>query len=401
MIHVAYRLWGGDGFYAKMCGASMLSMFENTKEKVTVHIMHNERLTPDNRGKLCYIARQYNQHVEFHNVEEIAGATLRKFEAVHPIKSGVNVSWYPLITHEVFPNLDKLIFLGTDTIINLDIAELWAYDLGEYGFGAVSEYLYKGNASVNPICRDGYVKHENYFNADVLLLKPKFSRENFERIVEACKFVHDSKYVFLEQDVLNYLFSEKYLHLPREFNAVMYILYSRPEGIGKSIYHYAVRKPSLDTNHIYNKLYLEYFLKTPWATVDMFGNMDKAFRRQYEHLKAQFLHYTNLLSGRERLFLIDKSMTEKMHKLFAIRDDETIIDASDSATMEKFFKTLDELRDKKLIYLLSNNFKPIENKLHERDFLGGRDYVNAFIFLSEKDGGKFVVYDPKAIVREM
>ena len=401
MIHVAYRLWGGDSFFAKMLGTSMLSMFENTKEKVTIHIMHNDRLTPDNRDKFCYIAGQYNQRVEFHNVEEIAGATLRKFEAVHPIKSGVNVSWYPLITHEVFPNLDKLIFLGTDTIINLDIAELWAYDLGEYGFGAVSEYLYKGNASVNPICRDGYVKHENYFNADVLLLKPKFSRENFERIVEACKFVHDSKYVFLEQDVLNYLFSEKYLHLPREFNAVMYILYSRPEGIGKSIYHYAVRKPSLDTNHIYNKLYLEYFLKTPWATVDMFGNMDKAFRRQYEHLKAQFLHYTNLLSGRERLFLIDKSMTEKMHKLFAIRDDETIIDASDSATMEKFFKTLDELRDKKLIYLLSNNFKPIENKLHERDFLGGRDYVNAFIFLSEKDGGKFVVYDPKAIVREM
>ncbi|MBQ7475933.1 MAG: hypothetical protein IJT06_00890, partial [Selenomonadaceae bacterium] len=46
MIHVAYRLWGGDGFFAKMCGVSMLSMFENTKEKITVHIMHNERLTP-------------------------------------------------------------------------------------------------------------------------------------------------------------------------------------------------------------------------------------------------------------------------------------------------------------------------------------------------------------------
>ncbi|MBR4152128.1 MAG: hypothetical protein IKT98_04145 [Selenomonadaceae bacterium] len=46
MIHVAYRLWGGDGFYAKTCGTSMLSMFENTREKVTVHIMHNDRLTP-------------------------------------------------------------------------------------------------------------------------------------------------------------------------------------------------------------------------------------------------------------------------------------------------------------------------------------------------------------------
>ncbi len=129
MIHAAYRLWGGDGFYAKMLGTSMVSMFENTKEKVTVHIMHNDRLTPDNRGKFCYIAGQYNQQVEFHNVEEIAGATLRKFEAAYPNPSGINVAWYPLIIHEVFPDLDKIIFLGADTIFNLDVAELWDYDL--------------------------------------------------------------------------------------------------------------------------------------------------------------------------------------------------------------------------------------------------------------------------------
>ena len=131
MIHVAYRLWGGDGFFAKMCGVSMLSMFENTKEKITVHIMHNERLTPDNRGKFCYIAGQYGQKVEFHNVEEIAGATLRKFEEAYPVNTGINASWYPLIVHEVFPNLDKIIFLGADTVFNLDVAELWYYNLDE------------------------------------------------------------------------------------------------------------------------------------------------------------------------------------------------------------------------------------------------------------------------------
>ena len=138
MIHVAYRLWGGDGFFAKMCGTSMLSMFENTKEKVTVHIMHNDRLTPDNRGKFCYIAGQYGQQVEFHNVEEIAGASLRKFDEVHPSRSGINVAWYPLVVHEVFPELDKIICLGADTVVNLDIGELWAYNLNyTNGGGAV------------------------------------------------------------------------------------------------------------------------------------------------------------------------------------------------------------------------------------------------------------------------
>ena len=406
MIHVAYRLWGGDGFYAKMCGTSMLSMFENTKEKVTVHIMHNDRLTPDNRGKFCYIAGQYNQQVEFHNVEEIAGATLRKFEAAHPLE-GSNytiASWYPLIVHEVFPNLDKLILLGADTIINLDIAELWAYDLGEYGFGAVPEILNALiQARIVKLIPDGYVRHEDYFNADVLLVKPKFFQENFEQILEACKFIYDKQYRFLEQDALNYFSSGEYFHLPQKFNAMI----GRPIRVcvSNTICHYtggsSGAKPSINTDSIYNKLYLEYFLKTPWATADMFGNMDKAFRKQYDRLKGEFLRYTNLLSCRERLFLIDKSMMGKMRTIFVIRDDETIIDASDSVAMDKFFETLDELRDKKLIYLLSNNFKPVVDKLHKRDFLGGRDYVNAFIFLSEKDGGKWLVYDSRAVVREM
>lgn len=405
MIHVAYRLGGGDGFYAKMLGTSMLSMFENTKEKVTVHIMHNDSLTPDNRGKFYYIAGQYNQKIEFHHAEKIAAESLKRIEEVYPtddrVKRYTLSIWYSFIIHEIFPNQDKIIFLGTDTIINLDISELWEYDLGEYGLGAVSEYLFKGNSSINPISKDGYVNHEDYFNADVLIINPKFFKENFERILECCKFIHDKNYPFVDQDTLNYFSSGNYLHLPKKFNAVMFVLYGKPEGIGKAIYHYAAHKPDLNADHIYNKLYLEYFLKTPWATADMFGNIDKFFRRQYDRLKGEFLRYTNLLYGRERLFLIDKSMTEKMRKIFAIRDDETIIDASDSVAMDKFFETLDELRDKKLIYLLSNNFNPVEDKLRKRDFLGGRDYVNAFIFLSEKDGGRWLVYDSRAVVREM
>ncbi len=152
MIHVAYRLWGGDGFFAKMLGTSMLSMFENTKEEVTIHVMHNDRLTPNNRDKLCYIAGQYNQRVQFHNVEKIAGAALRKFEEVHPTSDGeINPSaaWYPLIVHEVFPNLDKLIFLGADTIFNLDVGELWEYDLDKKRGGVRSRCrsrVYKQNS---------------------------------------------------------------------------------------------------------------------------------------------------------------------------------------------------------------------------------------------------------------
>ena len=403
MIHVAYRLGGGDGFYAKMLGTSMLSMFENTKEKITVHVMHNDTLTLDNRGKFCYIAGQYNQKIEFHHAEEIAAESLRKIREACPTISQrfSNSVWYLFVVHEIFPNLDKLIIIGADTIINLDINELWQYDLSNEscGIAATPEFFNGTSKNALKLVLDGYVRHEDYINSDVLLLKPKFIMENFERLLEGCRFIFQ-KYPYLDQDVLNYLFSKDILKLPRKFNAMIMRIRKNP-SVGKEIYHFAGPKPDLNTDDVYNKLYLEYFLKTPWATADMFGNIDKAFRRQYDRLKTEFLRYTNLLYNRERLFLIDKNMTDKMRKIFAIRDDETIIDASDSAAMEKFFETLDELKGKKLIYLLSNNFKPVEDRLHKRDFLGGRDYVNALIFLSEKDGGRWLVYDPKAVVREM
>lgn len=392
----------------KMLGVSMLSMFENTKEKVTVHIMHNDTLTPDNRDKFCYIAGQYNQQIEFHNVEEIAADSFEKFKEVYPgsdrLEKYTNSVWYEFVAYEVFPHLDKLIFLGTDTVINLDIGELWAYDLGEYGFGAVPESLFsnkdrvsaKDNDKLNPSLRLGRVKHENYLNADVLLIRPKFFMENFERILEACKFVYEKKYKFLDQDVLNYLFSESYLKLPRRFNALVYMLRRRNEfTIGKEIYHFAVIKPYLDTDDVYNKLFFEYFLKTPFANADMFRNLDKDFSRQYERLKVAFLHYTNLLAHRERVFLMDENEIEKMRKIFAIEDDELIVDSTDATATKEFFETSDELKGKNFIYIRSKDYRSIELELRKRNFVRGEDFIDASNFLSIKDGGNWLIYNSR------
>ena len=399
-----WRIDWGDGFYAKMLGVSMLSMFENTKEKITVHVMHNDTLTPDNRGKFCYIAGQYNQRIEFHNVEEIASELLKKITEVHGSSERyTNAVWYNLLSYEVFPNYDKIISLGTDTVINLDIGELWAYDPGEHGFGAVQECLSKGNLDVLPICKDGYVKHEDYFNEDLLLIRPKFFLENFERILEGCRFIHEKNYKLFNQDVLNYLFSETYLKLPGKFNVMTYLRYRHHKfAISKEIYHFAGPKPDLNTDNTFNKLYMEYFLKTPYATAEMFGNLDKVFRRQYDRLKVEFLRYTNLLARRERVFLIDnKDNTEKMHKIFAIKNDELIVDASDPVAMKHFFETLNELKGKKLIYVFFNYYMPIRQKLLERNLVEGEDFADAKAFLMEKDGGRWLIYDPRVVARAM
>ena len=408
MIHVAYRLWGGDGFFAKMLGTSMLSMFENTKEKVTIHIMHNDRLTPDNRGKFCYIAGQYNQQVEFHNVEEIAGATLRKFEAAYPIPSGINVAWYPLIVHEVFPTLDKLIFLGADTVFySTDISELWNIELNEnFPFGAVAEFTKWGEAEGARLCYDGLVKHEDYFNADVFLLAPNFFKENFELVLEGCKLMYRKGYTLAEQDVLNYLFSKKYQKLPGKFNLV--INWERKKGkrplrLEKAIYHYAggdVTKPSFNIDDIYNRLYFEYFLKTPWATVDMFGNLNRAlektFSDYFNRTKENFLRLANVLSERRRAFFIDENLLEGAKKIFEIKDNELIMDLSTSPEM--LIQKLNEAKGEIILFVLTKNYRRVGNFLLNQKFIEGTDFINGFMLLSERHGFKFY-FDSKPIVQ--
>ena len=411
MIHAAYRLWGGDGFYAKMLGTSMLSMFENTKEKVTIHIMHNERLTPDNRDKFCYIADQYNQQVKFHNVEEISGSTLRKFEAAYPIPSGVNASWYPLIIHEVFPHLDKIIFLGADILFNLDVAELWAYDLNDCGFAAVPDQIILPKEATRklwapiPLVEDNSVRYEDYFCADLMVMNPEFFRENFERILDACKFMHDNNYPFFEQDTLNYLFSSKYKKLPIKFNtsALYYRYLSSLRGylrVEKAIYHFSGKSVDFNVDDALNRIYLNYFLKTPWATADMFGNLNKAMKKTFGQIlndsRNMMLNVTNLLSERRRAFLVDESFIEEAKQIFAIKPNEPVISLSTDA--KNFLQKLNDSKGEILLFVLSDDYWKIRLFLISKNFVEGTDFVNGALFLSERHGVKFNL-DTKEIVQ--
>ena len=394
MVHVAYRLWGGEGFYAKMCGTSMMTMFENTKEPVTVHIMHNERLTPENREKFCQIAAQFNQQVDFRNVEEIAGDTLKKFAEAYPLPSPTNASWYPLIAHEVFPDLDKIILFGADLIFNrLDIAELWNIELNpEFPFAAVPEFTKWGEAYGAKICYDGLVEHLDYFNADVFMAKPEFFRDHFDEILWGCKLCHKAGYILWEQDILNFLFSTRYQKLPSKFNFVINWerqLGKKPLQLEEAIYHYAgsrIVKPSFDTTDIYNKLYLECFMRTPWATVEIFGNIQKALDKIWDEQKMRLLHLTNLMKVRERAFFVHNYNFEAAKKIFAIKEDEMIIDAVAPDSVTTLLKALKEFRGQKIFYILIEDMWRMQMFLSERGFVEYQDYVSGMIFLTNSFG---------------
>ena len=63
MIHVCYAMRDESGKYSKFVGTSMLSMFENTREKITVHLIHDSTLSCENRKKFLQIVYKYDQEI--------------------------------------------------------------------------------------------------------------------------------------------------------------------------------------------------------------------------------------------------------------------------------------------------------------------------------------------------
>ena len=290
MIHVCFSLYDKTGAYSKFTGTAMLSLFENTKSEVTIHLLHDNTLTEDSREKFIQIAEHYGQRLKFYNVEELCADRLIKinkyFSNINDPRFSVAMFYRLFIPYLLLPQaVERAIYLDSDIIVNLDIDELWQIELGDKPFGAVPNlFQMKDEQASNErtirvirSVRRGFIKPENYFNSGVLLMNLKALRDEEETILAGIKFRGEHpELVYYDQEILNYCFSTSYLKLPVKFNR--YVTLARPENewtIEKKLYHYA-GKFSLGTNYTgkfslgsdmsdpFNRLWMNYFIKTPW-----------------------------------------------------------------------------------------------------------------------------------------
>mgnify|MGYP002623641676 CR=1 FL=1 len=170
MIHVCFGLHDGDGRYSKFVGTTMASIFENTLAPVTIHILHDDSLSADNRDKFSYLAGRYAQHVNFHDVEEICADDIKflrdKLADKIKLRFGIGAFYRLLIKKILAPlKIDKAIYLDADIIVNMDIDELWHRDLKNFPLAAVPEEIATLDMMVENkfVLRSGRVRKENYF----------------------------------------------------------------------------------------------------------------------------------------------------------------------------------------------------------------------------------------------
>ena len=395
MIHVAYRLWGGDGFFAKMCGTSMLSIFENVSTpppSVTVHILHDNTLSYNNWRNFIYIAGRYGQRVEFHNVEQLCADKIQfiqeKLSAYLGTRFSIGAFYRLMIKHIGLRDVSKMIYLDADTIVNLDLSELWNYSMENYALAAVPEW----EATRTYMITDKYVLHselvkqENYLCSGVIMMNlDKFSEDFFYDGVNW--LAENLQCESPDQDILNYFFSANYLKLPEKFDAFIGVCrYLDGNALLPKIYHYAGNALGMNMNDTFDRLFFTHFVKTPWFGLETLQHAYETMSQIYVERQTFAIQIANLLADRERAFLVSKRNLEGLKEVFAIKDNEEIFVSDDEDAFYKLTDAMKNSRGKKVFFILIDNYSELHPVLVQMGFTAGEDFIDVKAFLHDGHG---------------
>ena len=396
MIHVCFALYDKIGRYSKFTGTAICSIFENISpppNAITVHILHDNTLTQDNRDKFIYLAGRYGQCVKFYNVEELCADKIAEINILLPniLKTRFSIAtFYRFFIPQVLsPEINKAIYLDSDIIVNLDINELWQINLADKPLGAVPEILIETNpltsAAKKNLVKNNLTAPEDYFNAGVLLINLKVMRDSEKIISRGLKFLSEhQEMAFPDQDVLNYLFSKNYLKLPERFDVFLYKAREEKYQPAPAIYHYISDTLQLHTQDPFNRLWFKYFVKTPWFNEETIGRLYAGVQQMHVGFKQSMIKLSAMMSGKTRAFVILSQGIEAIRELFSIRDDEEIILADNQESLQKLLKEMKRSLGKKVFFIMFPNF-PF-NLLIQEGFVYGRDFLIGAEFLSEAQG---------------
>ncbi len=209
-----------DNTFFKYTVVSLTSMIANAsdKHKYDVHILHTD-ITEENQA----IAKRLENKqfsVTFDDVTEY----LHSIKDKMPIRDYYSkTTYYRLFIADMFPSLKKAIYIDSDTIVQGDISEMYAFDVSEHAVGACHE-----QAMVQADVYGTYVEkcigidRNAFFNAGVLLINCDYFRENkvLEQFMELLG-VYNFR-VTQDEDYLNVICRDNVLFLPQCWNTEMF-----------------------------------------------------------------------------------------------------------------------------------------------------------------------------------
>ena len=209
-----------DDNFVKYTMVSLQSMMDHASKEAQyeIHVLHTN--ISEEMQKKMHAMENANFSVQFDHVTEYLHSVQEKL----PLRDYYSkTTYFRLFIAEMFPEIDKAIYIDSDTVVLGDIAQLYAYDLGDAYVGACREQVM--------IQEDVYgtyvekvlgVERDNYFNAGMLVINCEQFRKNhvleqFMELLPMYNFV-----VTQDEDYLNLICHNKVCWLPQKWNVEVF-----------------------------------------------------------------------------------------------------------------------------------------------------------------------------------
>lgn len=167
-----------DNNYCPFLSTALVSIMQNANKNFTynVYILHNG-VSPENQAVIKTQLQNANAH--FVDISDKLESLASKLVTRDYYTSS---TYSRLFIPNMFPHLDKGLYLDSDIVVNGDISALYQVKLGSNLVGAIPDAAVQNTPEFKAYVEKALgINSEQYFNAGILLMNLKEMRKwNFE-----------------------------------------------------------------------------------------------------------------------------------------------------------------------------------------------------------------------------
>lgn len=206
-INIAFA---SDDNFARYCSVAITSLLKQTTNFINLYIIGN--LNEHNRLGLIQTSKKYhNCNLKFINFDT---KLLTEFKDIK-INEHLTITTYcRLLSHILFPNLDKILYIDVDTLILDDVTDFYDTNIEDYLYVGVEDFAseyFKNRFNID--------KKYPYINCGTLLINLKKLR-SFDSFQKMKKFAKEKSNLIqtADQDIINGCFYDKIKLISYRYN---------------------------------------------------------------------------------------------------------------------------------------------------------------------------------------
>ena len=163
------------------------------------------------------------------------------------------------------------------------------------------------------------------------------------------------------------------------------------QKIDKAVYHYVSTSLKIQMSDIYNRLWFEYFMRTPFCMPESFEHLFDTANESFRDFARLFTSVPKLYSAsmsHERVFFLCPKNVKTVLHFFSRNEKDLLVDATQDNSIEFLAQMMDELHGRKIFIICLNRdaYEKISKYLTAKGFVENEDFFNGTPFLEIGDG---------------